>query len=361
MRTSQFILTTQRESPSDAEIMSHQLMLRSGMIRKISSGLYAWLPLGLRVLHKIASIVRHELNKIGCLEITMPSLQPANLWHKTNRWDAYGDELLKIKDRHQQMYCYGPTAEEMVADTIFHMLHSYKQLPLIVYQMTNKFRDEIRPRFGLLRAREFLMKDAYSLHLSHDCLEKTYDQMLNAYCHILKRLQVKFRVVIADSGNMGGKKSHEFQVLAKTGEDEILYCDESDYVVNIEVARKKGLKEGDRSPDGQGILKSCRGIEVGHIFQIGKEKYSLPLNLVMTNATGKRIPIAMASYGLGISRMVAAIIEQYHDHQGICWPESVAPFDISILPIKGHQSAIVANTSQILYQKLIISINAQLA
>ncbi|MEM9243657.1 MAG: proline--tRNA ligase [Pseudomonadota bacterium] len=351
MYRSQLLLTTRKETPAEAEIVSHQLMLRAGLIHKLSSGLYTWLPLGLRVLQKIERVVRQEMNAIGCQEIMMPCVQPAELWHQTKRWEAYGNELLKIQDRHQREFCYAPTAEEVVTKTLQQLLSSYKQLPVTVYQITNKFRDEIRPRFGILRAREFIMKDAYSFHLSNDSLNETYQRMFKAYHRILDNLGLAFRAVSADGGNIGEGTSHEFQILADIGEDEILYNDAGTYAANVEIAAKAGLKAGDISPDGQGQLKSTRGIEVGHIFQLG-DKYTAALNAAITDENGNRINMLMGCYGFGVSRVVAAAIEQHHDNKGIIWPSAIAPFAVIIIPIGFHQSAKVKKATERLYHQL---------
>lgn len=351
MKTSNYLLATLKETPADAEIISHQLMMRAGMIRKLSSGLYTWMPLGLRVLQNIEAIIREELNKIDCLELAMPGIQPSELWKATGRWEEYGGELLKIQDRHEREFCYAPTAEEVITDTIKNIVNSYKQLPKTVYQITNKFRDEIRPRFGVMRAREFLMKDAYSFHLTKNCLKETYQKMYDAYHAIFTKLGLNFRAVIADNGSIGGDSSHEFQVLAETGEDEILYSDDSDYAANVEIAEKGGLKAGDKSPDGKGTLQSIRGIEVGHIFQLGN-KYSQTLDANVLNQDGKKTPLHMGCYGIGVSRVVAAAIEQQHDDNGIIWPEIMAPFQIAITPIGFHRSEKTRHAAEKMYGEL---------
>jgi len=518
MRTSKFLLATLKEIPADAEIISHKLMIRAGMIRKNAAGLYSWLPLGLRVLHKVSNIVREEMNKSGALEILMPAVQPAELWHETGRWDVYGETLLKIYDRHRHEFCFGPTHEEVITDLVRHELRSYKQLPLIFYQIQTKFRDEIRPRFGVMRAREFLMKDAYSFHLDEESLQQAYDLMYQTYCNIFTRLGLKFRAVLADTGNIGGNNSHEFQVLAESGEDVIVYSDGSDYAANLEkaealapvtvpmvavsddvvigvtddmnspvnkslmmvdtpqqktiaaicdflklspqqtvktllvrgkdvplvalvlrgdhelnevkasklpqlaaplqfateeevakilncsfgslgvvalsvpmvvdrdaavlqnfvcganqegkhyinvnwqrdvVCKLKSLNiadirkvvVGDPSPDGKGTLQFARGIEVGHIFQLGS-KYSEAMDATVLNAAGKATTMMMGCYGIGVSRIVAAAIEQNHDAQGIIWSMPLAPFDLALIPISMHQSYRVRETAEKLYQEL---------
>lgn len=355
MLTSQFLLATLKETPADAELISHQLMLRAGLIRKLASGLYTWLPLGLRVLKKVENIVRFEMNRAGALEILMPAIQPAELWIETDRWEKYGNELLKIKDRHERDFCFGPTHEEVVTNLMRGELNSYKQLPLNVYQIQTKFRDEIRPRFGVMRAREFLMKDAYSFHVDRESLQKTYDVMYNTYTKIFTRLGLRFRAVLAVTGQIGGDYSHEFQVLAESGEDIIVYSDGSDYAANIEraenLAGTQPVKEGDDSPDGKGKLKFARGIEVGQVFQLG-DKYSKSMNLNVLGEDGKSFHPYMGCYGIGVSRILAACIEQNNDENGIIWPEAMAPFQIAIVPMQFHKAHRVREQAMKLYNEL---------
>lgn len=497
MRVSQFLLTTSKETPADAEIVSHQLMLRAAMIRRLGSGLYTWLPLGLRVLRKIENIVREEMNKAGALEILMPAVQPAELWQETQRWDDFGPLLLKMTDQNKREYCFGPTHEEVVTDLARRELHSYKQLPITFYQVQMKFRDEIRPRFGVMRAREFLMKDAYSFDLDQASLQSSYDKMYTAYSNIFTRCGLDFRPVLADSGSIGGSMSQEFHVLAETGEDAIYYSDKSDYAANIEQAEAiapseprptpgatmqaidtpnsksieavcdylkidakqtlktlivegvddqpvalllrgdhqlnelkaekhplvavpfslvddatinkiaqcdpgyvgpvnldipviadrstinmadfvcganrneqhlqnvnwgrdlpepefydlRNVQEGDPSPDGQGTLKMCRGIEVGHIFQLG-DKYSSAMQLNVLNDQGKSVTPQMGCYGIGVSRIVAAAIEQNHDENGIIWPTAIAPFHLAIVPINMAKSQRLRDAVEATYKKL---------
>lgn len=351
MRTSQYLLATLKESPAEAEVISHQLMLRAGMVRKQGSGIYTWLPLGLKVLQKVEAIVREEMNRAGCLEVKLPCIQPAEFWQATGRWDQYGPELLRFTDRHDREFCYAPTAEDVVTDVMKNILCSYKQLPMTVYQINTKFRDEIRPRFGVMRGREFVMKDAYSFHLDQDSLNETYEKLFNAYHKIFKRLGLKFRAVLADNGAMGGDASHEFQVLADTGEDVILYSDEDDYAANVEIAARDGLKAGDKSPNGNGTLKELRGIEVGHIFQLG-DKYSEALDADVLNQGGKKTKLIMGCYGIGVTRIVAAAIEQNHDENGIIWPEAMAPFQVAITPICYQKSGAVRAAADKLYNEL---------
>ncbi len=497
MRTSQYLISTLKETPADAVVISHQLLLRAGMIRKLASGLYTWLPMGLRVLRKVERIVREEMDAAGALEVLMPAIQPAELWQESGRWEQYGPELLRIKDRHQRDFCVGPTHEEVITDLARNELNSYKQLPINFYQIQTKFRDEIRPRFGLMRGREFLMKDAYSFHMTQESLQETYDRMHQAYCNVFTRLGLNFRPVQADTGSIGGTGSHEFHVLADSGEDDIAFSDSSDYAANIEkaeaiprekargaaseemrlvdtpkaktiddlvqqfglpiektvktlvvhaaeegklialivrgdhelneikaanhervasplvfaseaelraaigagagslgplnlpipcivdrsvalmsdfaiganiddkhyfgvnwerdlplpeVADLRNVVEGDPSPDGQGSLVIKRGIEVGHIFQLGT-KYSQALNVSVLGENGKPVTLIMGCYGIGVSRVVAAAIEQNWDERGILWPEALAPFQIAIVPMK-YENAAVKETADKLYAEL---------
>ncbi|MDJ0807640.1 MAG: proline--tRNA ligase [Gammaproteobacteria bacterium] len=501
MRTSNFPLNTVKETPADAETASHKLMLRAGMIRKLAAGLYTWLPLGLRVLRKVETIVREEMNRTGALEVLMPTVQPAELWQESGRWEQYGPELLRFHDRHQRDFCYGPTHEEIITELARNELRSYKQLPINFYQIQTKFRDEIRPRFGVMRAREFLMKDAYSFHADGDSLQQTYEVMHTAYSRIFSRCGLDFRPVAADTGSIGGSASHEFHVLAESGEDAIAFSTESDYAANVELAeavaptgerprpgrdkelmdtpdaktiqelveqfdqpieqtvktlvvessdeveaplvallvrgdhelneikadklpevasplrfatdeeiRKvigagpgslgplnlpipcivdrsvaksadfsaganidgkhyfglnwerdlpeperiadlRNVREGDPSPDGEGTLTIARGIEVGHIFQLG-DKYSQAMNASVLDENGKAVTMTMGCYGIGVSRVVAAAIEQHHDAQGIIWPAALAPFQVAICPMKMTKSQRVRDAVEQLYADL---------
>ena len=354
MRVTHYFLSTSKNIPSDAELISHQLMLRAGLIRKLASGLYTWMPLGLRVLEKVKNIVKHEMNKAGALEVLMPAVQPAELWQESNRWQQYGPELLRLKDRHERDFCFGPTHEEIITDIARHELHSYKQLPVTFYQIQTKFRDEIRPRFGVMRAREFLMKDAYSFHLDQTSLEQTYNTMYQAYTSIFTQLGLNFRAVKADTGNIGGSVSHEFQIIAQSGEDILVFSDDptSDYAANIELMDRDKIKEGDPCPDGKGQLKFARGIEVGHIFQLG-DKYSTAMKAHVTNQSGENQTLLMGCYGIGVSRIVAAAIEQHHDESGIIWPPAMAPFDVVIVPINSHKSPAVKAIADKIYENLL--------
>ena len=499
MRTTQFPLNTVKETPADAEIASHQLMIRAGLIRKLAAGLYSWLPLGLRVMRKVEKITREEMEKTGALEVLMPGLQPAELWQETGRWEQYGPELARLKDRHDRDFCLGPTHEEIITDLARNEIKSYKQLPITYYQIQSKFRDEIRPRFGVMRSREFIMKDAYSFHLDHESLQLTYEAMYQAYTNIFNHLGLKFRAVIADSGSIGGAVSHEFHVLADSGEDAIAFSTDSDYAANVEKAEAVapvgsrgsateglalidtpnqhsieevcgfltipaaqclktlivkgeedtlvalllrgdhnlndikaikidgiasplefasdeqilsacnckpgsigpiGLKikiiadhsvtlmsdfvcganqdgkhykgvnwerdlpvpdhvadlrmvvEGDPSPDGKGHITLARGIEVGHIFQLGT-KYSEAMNAGVSNEDGKNQIMTMGCYGIGISRVVAAAIEQNHDAKGIIWPTNLAPFQVALCPMNMHKSERLKAAAEQLYKDLL--------
>ncbi len=496
MKTSRFHLVTRKETPADAEIVSHQLMLRAGLINKLGAGLYTWTPLGLKVLRKVENIVREEMDRAGALEVLMPAVQPAELWQETGRWEQFGGQLLKIKDRAGRDYCFGPTHEEVITDFARKEIKSYKQLPVNFYQIQTKFRDEIRPRFGVMRAREFIMKDAYSFHIDDESLKQTYQDMHDAYCRIFDRIGLTYRAVDADSGAIGGSGSQEFHVIADSGEDAIAYSDSGTYAANIEKAEAvapdsprpqpgaavetvdtpnarsieevasalnvpknriaktllvegtegpvalvlrgdhelneikadhlpqvksplrfltaeevkqvagcepgsvgvKGLNatiiadhsaaqladfvtganrdgqhltgvnwerdahfdetadirnvtEGDPSPDGSGTLKFARGIEVGHIFQLG-DKYSKAMNAVVLGEDGKSVPMKMGCYGIGVSRIVGAAIEQNHDDKGIIWPTAIAPFQVVILPMNMHKSERVKATAEQLYNEL---------
>jgi prolyl-tRNA synthetase len=498
MKVSQFPLNTAKETPADAEIASHRLMIRAGMIRKIAAGIYSWQPLGLRVLRKAEAVVREEMNRAGALELLMPAVQPAELWQESGRWEEYGPELLRISDRHQREFCFGPTHEEVITDLARREIRSYKQLPVNYYQIQTKFRDEIRPRFGVMRAREFLMKDAYSFHLDAGSLDETYQVMYGAYSRIFTRLGLNFRAVRADTGAIGGAHSHEFHVLAESGEDAIVFSTESDYAANLELAEAlapvgerpapgapmesvdtpgrhtiedvsqaldvpaqrclktllvegseggivalclrgdhtlntvkaeklrqvtaplsfasdaqvrsvagcapgslgpvglsipviadraaahlagfvcganedgkhltgvnwgrdcpeplvvdiRNLVEGDPSPDGAGRVRIARGIEVGHIFQLG-DKYSEAMQARVLDEGGREVTMTMGCYGIGVSRVVAAAIEQHHDEKGIIWPEALAPFEVALLGMNQKKSQRVREACEEVYQELL--------
>ncbi len=342
MKLSNLNLITLKNKPSDAEIVSHQLMLRSGMIKKLASGLYTWMPLGYKVLKKIEIIIAKEMDKIGCLRITMPAVQPKELWDESSRWDKYGKELLRINDRHEREFCFGPTHEEVVTDIIRRDIKSYKQLPITLYQIQTKFRDEIRPRFGVMRAREFLMKDAYSFHSTNECLNDFYKIMYESYKNILNYIGLEYKVVSASSGQIGGDESHEFHVIADSGEDELVFSKNSDFAVNAEILKEEKNEEF--------IYK--RGIEVGHIFKLGS-KYSDALKAKITNQDNNNISIIMGCYGIGVSRMVAASIEQCNDERGIIWPKAIAPYDIAIVPIGYNKNEKIKSFADSIYKKLI--------
>jgi len=496
MRYSQFPLTTLKETPAEAEIVSHQLMLRAGLIRRLASGLFTWMPLGLKVLRKVEAVVREEMNRAGALELLMPAVQPAELWQETGRWEQYGPLLLRMSDRHDREFCFGPTHEEVITDVARRELRSYRQLPVNYYQIQTKFRDEIRPRFGVMRSREFVMKDAYSFDIDQAGLEASYEKMFDAYTAIFERLGLSFRVVDADSGEIGGSRSQEFHVIADSGEDAIAYCDDDNYAANIESAAIQrpaearppatqpletvdtpdirsidaltdfldvrpadtlktlivegdegpvalvlrgdhelnavkaqklpgvrspltmasadsvraatgvspgfvgpvglGMKTyfdhatatmadcvaganqedrhlkgvnfgrdieeadtvdirnavaGDPTPGGNGTLSIARGIEVGHIFQLG-DKYSQAMKATVLDSDGRERAMAMGCYGIGITRIVGAAIEQNHDEQGIVWPAALAPFDVVIVPINMEKSERVRTASEELYREL---------
>ncbi len=409
MRFSQLFFSTFKEVPKDAEVLSHQLMLRAGMIRKVAAGIYSMMPLGLRVLRKFEAIVREEMNRSGAQEVLMPSMIPSELWKRSSRWDHYGRELLRIKDRHGKEFCYGPTHEEVITELANHYIKSYKQLPINAYQIQTKFRDEIRPRFGLMRGREFLMKDAYSFHASWESLDQTYRDMAATYRRIFQRAGLKFKAVKADSGAIGGDHSSEFMVTADTGEDAIMECLSCDYAANLEAAEShhkgqemgdietktwvymadqkpisvilksedtineiklrkalnaqvlylsettpetgldaivdlrlsglgyekladlRNVKSGDICPHcHQGRLQEIRGIEVGHIFQLG-DKYSHSMTATYVDEAGQDKPFLMGCYGIGIGRSIAASIEQNNDKNGIIWPVALAPYLVDII------------------------------
>ena len=346
MRISEFPLFTLKEDPAGAEIVSHRLMLRAGLVRSLASGLYTWMPLGLRSLRKVSAVVREEMDAAGAIELSMPSVQPAKLWRESGRWDEYGPELLRLSDRHQNEFAFGPTHEEVITDVARRELTSYRQLPVTFYQIQTKFRDEIRPRFGVMRAREFLMKDAYSFHADDASLERTYRTMFDAYTRIFRRLQLDFRAVRATTGSIGGDFSHEFHVLADSGEDAIAFSTESDYAVNVELAPE--LKAGGPSPDGKGRIEIQRGIEVGHIFKLG-DKYSRAMQFTVLGEGDTAVTPQMGCYGIGVSRIVAAAIEQNHDDNGIVWPQAMAPFTLLLTPVQYHRDDGVRKTIERLY------------
>lgn len=352
---SKVFLPTLKDTPQDAEVISHQLMLRSGMIRKVTSGIYTWLPIGLKVLRKVENIVREEMDASGAQEVLMPMVQPKELWEETKRWEKMGPELLRIQDRHERDFCLGPTHEEVITDIIRNNIKSYKELPLNLYQIQTKFRDEVRPRYGVMRGREFLMKDSYSFNLNEESLNESYLVMKETYKKILDRLGLKFKIVKADSGAIGGDASEEFHVLADNGEDTIAISDSSDFAINTELLLEEGddieSLEGKPSPDGKGIIQVKKGIEVGHIFQLGKV-YSDAMKANVLDNDGKAKSLFMGCYGIGVSRLVAAAIEQNNDEKGIIWPESMAPFEVNIVAIGFDKDEKIAKAATDLYKEL---------
>ena len=352
---SKVFLPTLKDTPQDAEVISHQLMLRSGMIRRVTSGIYIWLPIGLKVLRKVENIVREEMDASGAQEVLMPMVQPKELWEETQRWKKMGPELLRIQDRHERDFCLGPTHEEVITDLIRNNVKSYKELPLNLYQIQTKFRDEVRPRYGVMRGREFLMKDSYSFNLDEDSLNESYVLMKEAYKKILDRLGLQFKIVKADSGAIGGDASEEFHVLAENGEDTIAISDSSDFAINTELLLEEGEDieslQGKPSPDGEGIIEIKKGIEVGHIFQLGKV-YTDAMKASVLDNEGNAQNLYMGCYGIGVSRLVAAAIEQNNDDKGIIWPEAMTPFEVNIIAIGFDKDEEIAKASTDLYNKL---------
>ena len=352
---SKIFIPTLKDSPQDAEVISHQLMLRAGMIRKVSSGIYTWLPLGLKVLRKIENIVRDEMDQSGAQEVLMPMVHPKELWEETKRWEKMGPELLRFKDRHDRDFCLGPTHEEVITDLVRNNVKSYKELPLNIYQIQTKFRDEIRPRYGVMRGREFLMKDSYSFNIDEASLQETYLLMRNTYKKILERIGLEYKIVKADSGAIGGDASEEFHVLAENGEDTIAISDASEFAINTELLLNKGEDisslEGKPSPDGNGVIEIKKGIEVGHIFQLGKI-YTELMKVNVLNQEGRAVDLFMGCYGIGVSRLVAAAIEQNNDDKGILWPESIAPYEVNIVAIGYTKEPKIAEAANNLSEQL---------
>ena len=352
---SKIFLPTLKDTPQDAEVISHQLMLRSGMIRRVTSGIYTWLPIGLKVLRKVENIVREEMDASGAQEVLMPMVQPKELWEETQRWEKMGPELLRIQDRHKRDFCLGPTHEEVITDLIRNNMKSYKELPLNLYQIQTKFRDEVRPRYGVMRGREFLMKDSYSFNLNEKSLNESYLTMKETYKKILDRLGLKFKIVKADSGAIGGDASEEFHVLAENGEDTIAVSDSSDFAINTELLLEEGEDlnslQGKPSPDGKGVIQIKKGIEVGHIFQLGKI-YTDAMKANVLDNEGKAKSLFMGCYGIGVSRLVAAAIEQNNDEKGIIWPEAMTPFEVNIVAIGFDKDKKIAKAATDLYDEL---------
>ncbi len=355
MLFSKLLIPTLKDAPQEAEVISHKLMLRAGMIRKVASGIYTWLPLGFKVLKKIENIVREEMDASGAQEVFMPMVQPKELWNETKRWEKMGPELLRIKDRHERDFCLGPTHEEVITDIVRDNVKSYKELPLNIYQIQTKFRDEVRPRYGIMRGREFLMKDSYSFNIDEESLQKTYLIMREAYKKILDRIGLEYKISAADSGAIGGDSSEEFHVLAENGEDTIAVSDSSEFAINSELLLKDGENinslEGKPSPDGKGTIQIKKGIEVGHIFKLGR-LYAESMKANVLNSEGKASTLYMGCYGIGVSRLVAAAIEQNFDEKGIIWPHNIAPFDINIISIGFEKDEEISSASINLYEEL---------
>lgn len=336
MKQSLFYIPTVKEAPKDAEVKSHQLMIRAGLIKQIAAGIYTYLPLSLKVMQKIEGVIREELNALGCSELLMPALQPKTLWDESGRWEKYGPEMMRLEDRKERTFCLGPTHEEVITFVVRDVLTSYKKLPAALYQIQTKFRDEMRPRFGLMRGREFIMKDLYTFSATAEDRDAWYEKVKEAYTVIFNRLGLDTKIVHSDTGEIGGIEAHEFMVMSEVGEDTILYSETSDFGLNAE---SSDLKEGDLAPDGSGTLKSAKGIEVGNIFKIGT-KYSEPMNAYFQDQEGNRRPIEMASYGIGISRVLMAVVEQHATQDGLVWPKEISPFDIHLIPLNDLDDAV---------------------
>jgi prolyl-tRNA synthetase len=355
MRLSQYFLPTLKENPAEAKVISHQLMLRAGMIYQTASGIYSWLPMGLRVLRKIEQIVREEQDAAGAQELLMPTIQPMELWEESGRGNAMGKEKLVIEDRHERKYVYAPTAEEVITDVFRAHVVSYRDLPKMLYQIQWKFRDEIRPRFGVMRGREFYMKDCYSFDLTPEAAKESYRKMFQAYMTTFKRMGLKAIPVQADTGDIGGDLSHEFQIIAHTGESEIFYDERLDSTTEIDdilklYAASDEMHDPDKCPIPAEQLKKARGIEVGHVFYLG-QKYSEPMKAQVTDPDGRNVTVHMGCYGIGVSRLIAAVIEASHDNAGIIWPSSVAPFDVGLINLRTGDSDCDAECEKI-YQQL---------
>ena len=357
MKTSNLLLATQRENPSDAEAVSHQLMIKAGLIRQVAAGIYNWLPTGRKVLRKIEEIIRKEMDSSGAQEILMPMVQPTSLWEESGRIQQYGKELLVFQDRHERSFCLGPTHEEVITDLCRNVIKSHRELPMTLYQIQTKFRDEIRPRFGVMRSREFIMKDAYSFDLSSEGLDRSYQTMKEAYVNIFQNLGLDYRIVKADSGAIGGSDSEEFHILADSGEDLLAFSDSSDYAINAELLvelqdeQDPNSLQGKPSPDGKGNLLLKKGIEVGHIFKLGK-KYSESLKLRVQGDDGDIYP-EMGCYGIGASRIIAASIEQNHDEKGIIWPKSLCPYEVVIVEANPKNKENIKDTCKEVYELLV--------
>lgn len=329
MLQSLLFVPTLRDIPKEAEVLSHKLLLKGGYIKMNAAGIYSYLPLAYRVIKKIENVIREELDAIGCSELLMPALQVKELWLESGRWEAYGKELMRLTDRHERDFCLGPTHEEVITSIVRDSVSSYKKLPLALYQIQTKFRDEFRPRFGLMRGREFIMKDLYTFHSTEEDLDKWYLLIRDSYIKILNRLDLHYRIVGANSGQIGGSSSEEYMVLCEIGEDTIAYSDESDFAINMEV---ENLPEGSASPDGKGVIRHAQGIEAGHIFKLGT-KYSSSMKAYFIDKDQVKKPIIMGCYGIGVSRLLMTIVEQHGSEKGVIWPKEVAPFLVHIIPL----------------------------
>ena len=329
MKQTLLFVPTLKEAPKDAEVKSHILMARAGLIKQISAGIYTYLPLAQRVLRNIEKIIREELDQRGCSEMLMPALQPRDLWDESGRWSQYGPELMRLKDRKDRDFCLGPTHEEVVTHAVRDYINSYKKLPLALYQIQTKFRDEMRPRFGLMRGREFIMKDLYTFHENQEDLDLWYQSMKEAYTAIFKRSGLETRIVSSDTGQIGGDEADEFMVMSEVGEDTISFCTACDYAANQEFS---GLSDGDMCPKCQGVIKTAKGIEVGNIFKLGT-KYSNSMNAHFTNREGKKEAVIMGCYGIGISRTLMAAVEQHSHEDSLVWPKELTPFDVHMVPV----------------------------
>lgn len=341
MKQSLMFIPTLRDIPAGAEIASHKILLKGGYIKQHAAGVYTYLPLAYKVIKKVENIIREELDKIGCSELLMSALQSKDLWCESGRWDAYGKELMRLKDRHDREFCLGPTHEEVITSVVRDSVNSHKKLPLALYQIQSKFRDEFRPRFGLMRGREFIMKDLYTFSTTQEDLDEWYNKVRQAYINIFTRMGLEFRIVNASSGQIGGKSSEEFMALCEIGEDTIIYSDQSDFASNTELC---DLEEGAPSPDGKGTIKHAKGIELGHIFKLGT-KYSEPMNLMFIDIDNKKKPVIMGCYGIGVSRVLMAVLEQCNVDLKVLWPEEIAPFKIHVIPMdkvgtEGYEKAL---------------------
>ena len=337
MKQSLYYIPTLKEAPKDAEVKSHRLMMRAGLIRQTAAGIYTYLPLGYQVIKNIEAIIREELEVIGASELLMPALQPKSLWDESGRWADYGPELMRLKDRKDREFCLGPTHEEVITEVVRDIITSYKKLPVALYQIQTKYRDEMRPRFGLMRGREFIMKDLYTFSATEAGMNAWYEMVKEAYSRIFKRCGLSTKIVASNTGEIGGIEAHEFMVMSEVGEDTILYSKSSDYGINIEASDQK---EGDMAPDGSGPLFTGKGIEVGNIFKIGT-KYSIPMNAYYQDQAGEKKPVQMASYGIGISRTLMAVVEEHATEDGLIWPESLTPFDYHLIPLNEVDDAVM--------------------